>query len=378
MQQAMRSGLWAGLVSVVVSGPVLGAPPVPGQPYVGVGAGWANAVTDYDEINQQLRGAGFAGGVRDDDQAGALRVFVGWPMNERMALEASWFDLGRFDWNAGLSGGSSLQGHTGVRGVGLDALWAWPLADRLQALARLGVVYTRQEYGAEGGGALALSRHGHDHDWNPKLGLGVQYALTPRLAARAEWDHYRLRHDDLPRMPVNAWMLSLAWSFGPAAPAAAAPAVMTEPVAPVAEPAPASAPAPLKSSSFSEQSLFAFDSAQLQPEGRANLQQLAREVQAMEYAQVTVIGHASPPGTDEYNMRLSQQRAQAVRDELVAGGVDAARIRVEARGESEPVTAPGECRGNEKTDAAAQECHQPDRRVRVEVTAAATPATAAP
>jgi outer membrane protein OmpA-like peptidoglycan-associated protein len=42
-------------------------------------------------------------------------------------------------------------------------------------------------------------------------------------------------------------------------------------------------------------------------------------------------------GSDAYNQALSLRRAQAVRDYLVKRGVDAARIRVEGKGESMPV-----------------------------------------
>ncbi|MFN7157359.1 MAG: OmpA family protein, partial [Erythrobacter cryptus] len=48
-------------------------------------------------------------------------------------------------------------------------------------------------------------------------------------------------------------------------------------------------------------------------------------------------GHASAEGSAEYNLRLSQRRAEAVRDALVAGGLQAGRMRVLALGESDPI-----------------------------------------
>lgn len=340
--------------------------------YLGVGGGWANSLIDYDHLHDDLQTGRIDAPIYDDDQSGAWRVFAGWPVRDWLAVEASWFDLGRFTYGADLAAATRVDGHAEVRGAAVDAVMHWPMWQRWSALARVGAAFTRMQYGLNSTGVGAISRHGHDHDWTPKVGLGLQYDVTPRLLARVEWERYRLRHDDLPRMPINAWMLSVGWKFGDA-PASATPAP-----APVAAEAPQEAPpapvapvgASLKSSSFSEESLFNFDSAELRDEGRQKLQALAGEVSAMPYAQIRVIGHASPSGTDEYNMRLSQRRAMAVRDELVRAGLDAGRLQVEARGEREPVTQPGQCPGNEATDAQTRQCHQPDRRVRIEVNAA--------
>jgi OOP family OmpA-OmpF porin len=52
---------------------------------------------------------------------------------------------------------------------------------------------------------------------------------------------------------------------------------------------------------------------------------------------VVAEGHTDAVGSDEYNQALSLRRANAVRDYLVAGGIDAARIQVEGYGESRPV-----------------------------------------
>jgi outer membrane protein OmpA-like peptidoglycan-associated protein len=53
--------------------------------------------------------------------------------------------------------------------------------------------------------------------------------------------------------------------------------------------------------------------------------------------EIVVIGHTDRVGTLARNDALSLRRAERVRDELVKSGVDAARIRVEGRGEREPL-----------------------------------------
>ncbi len=57
---------------------------------------------------------------------------------------------------------------------------------------------------------------------------------------------------------------------------------------------------------------------------------------------VNVTGHADRSGSRSYNQRLSLKRANAVRQELIAQGVDAALIAVDARGEDEPMVPTGD------------------------------------
>lgn len=80
---------------------------------------------------------------------------------------------------------------------------------------------------------------------------------------------------------------------------------------------------------------FAFDSAKLDDQNRQAIAQVARDITGGNIAQVAVDGHTDRAGPDLYNRRLSRERAQAVRDELLAQGVPAERIRTNARGETD-------------------------------------------
>jgi len=82
---------------------------------------------------------------------------------------------------------------------------------------------------------------------------------------------------------------------------------------------------------------------------------------------ITVEGHTDRLGSPAYNQKLSLQRAESVKSYLVTpGGIDAAKISAVGKGESVPVTKPGECKGN-KPSPKLIACLQPDRRVEVEV-----------
>ena len=52
---------------------------------------------------------------------------------------------------------------------------------------------------------------------------------------------------------------------------------------------------------------------------------------------VEIVGHTDSKGREAFNQKLSEQRAQAVKDELVKGGVSESRITTSGKGESEPV-----------------------------------------
>jgi len=83
--------------------------------------------------------------------------------------------------------------------------------------------------------------------------------------------------------------------------------------------------------------LFSSGSAALQPGARDKLRRFAAVLERYPRTTVQVIGHTDSRGTEQSNDELSQRRARAVADELVADGVSASRISTFGRGESQPV-----------------------------------------
>ena len=80
---------------------------------------------------------------------------------------------------------------------------------------------------------------------------------------------------------------------------------------------------------------FAFDSADILPAARTQLDALADGIKLLEPARVvTVEGHTDAVGSDAYNLELSRTRARAVRDYLVQRhGIDGARLKTVGFGE---------------------------------------------
>ncbi len=83
--------------------------------------------------------------------------------------------------------------------------------------------------------------------------------------------------------------------------------------------------------------LFDFDSHELRPESKPELEKLVKFLKEHRKLKVVIEGHTDSLGTEEYNLRLSQLRAEAVRDYLVKRGIDPKRLKVEAYGESKPI-----------------------------------------
>lgn len=84
--------------------------------------------------------------------------------------------------------------------------------------------------------------------------------------------------------------------------------------------------------------LFETAKADLKGSASANLGKLARFLNEYSDRSVVIEGHTDNVGRDDYNLGLSQRRADSVRNYLVAQGVAASRISATGMGESAPVS----------------------------------------
>lgn len=82
---------------------------------------------------------------------------------------------------------------------------------------------------------------------------------------------------------------------------------------------------------------FEFNSSVLRTSAYPTLDKLSSDLRSNSSSRVQLDGHASAEGTDEYNMQLSRDRANAVKTYLVNSGVAASRISTTAYGERRPV-----------------------------------------
>jgi outer membrane protein OmpA-like peptidoglycan-associated protein len=83
--------------------------------------------------------------------------------------------------------------------------------------------------------------------------------------------------------------------------------------------------------------LFDFDSANLRPEAKENLTQLAGILQKYENTEILIEGHTDATGSEEYNQGLSERRADSVSGFLGGLGVKKIRMTTVGYGETQPV-----------------------------------------
>lgn len=83
---------------------------------------------------------------------------------------------------------------------------------------------------------------------------------------------------------------------------------------------------------------YDFDKATLRPESKKALDEMIKTLNDNPNVTIELGAHTDRKGTDQYNERLAQRRAQSVVDYLIAGGIEAARLEAKGYGESVPKT----------------------------------------
>lgn len=107
---------------------------------------------------------------------------------------------------------------------------------------------------------------------------------------------------------------------------------------------------------FGSDILFDVDKYDLKSATKRDLDEFAKTLQKYEDTQIVIEGHADATGSDDHNLRLSRQRADAVANYLAGRGVKNARIDEKGYGESQPI-------GDNNTEAGRQQ----NRRVEVAI-----------
>jgi outer membrane protein OmpA-like peptidoglycan-associated protein len=94
--------------------------------------------------------------------------------------------------------------------------------------------------------------------------------------------------------------------------------------------------------------LFDFDSANLKPGAREKVARIAGILQSHPDLKIQVEGHTDSVGSDDYNLRLSDRRAESVRSSLVQQGIARDMVGTTGFGESKPVATNGTAAGRQQ------------------------------
>jgi len=179
--------------------------------------------------------------------------------------------------------------------------------------------------------------------------IGLEVKIGPKISLFLE-PHYVWTTKMLNGLTAHAG-LAFPLSRAEAAPPPVRPAapVYTPPKPPAPK-----APAPLKKVEeikapspepldMAQMIYFAHDQSDINDQAKAILNDKVSLFRSTPGLRIRIVGFASQPGTDEYNMALGMRRAVAAKAYLVSQGVDETRIEIATRGEGQlAVAGPGE------------------------------------
>lgn len=276
--------------------------------------------------------------IRTVDDNAYYGLAIGKHVTERWTAELT-LDRGTYHG----PGGNKLD----LTSVSLDALRVFTRSAPVSPYLTGGVGYINDDFNSgpsrgdflgQVGAGLLIDIAASAHD-------ALLFQLRPEIKARWDWN-------DVGRgRPVDYLAgVSFVLAFGPgrmpwvpraAEPAPSTPAVAAAPVPPApaqAVPSPPPLAAPPASIVLSGVN-FAFNSAELAARAHPVLDRIADELQhpGNQHITVEVQGHTDDVGKPDYNLRLSQHRAEAVKDYLVARGVTASRVSATGYGETRPI-----------------------------------------
>ena len=324
------------IASIVLA---LSSPLYAGDWYLGGGAGLSvgHDMKDY--------------GSDADKEDTAYDLFAGYQFNDYFAGELGYLNTG--SWQ-GSNGSLKSDGAT------LSAIGRYPLNDRFSLFA-------------EGGGYLysASTPNGSDTNLAPLAGLGMTVRLHRLVDLQARYRYMVRVGDDASNDNNNSGTRRWVSDVSTATLELVIYPNRDEPVPPVAPPIAAPAPEPVqvdKTFELSSDLLFDFNKANLKPEGEQALQSLYQQIQQEKPkdGMAMIYGHTDRLGSDAYNQKLSEARAQSVASYLIGLGLPADKVSAIGQGEGSPVT--GQTCDDKMSRAQLIPCLAPDRRVEIRIT----------
>ncbi len=292
--------------------------------YGGINVGQSKAKIDDARIAGSL-GAFNANSITDYNSNTSYKLFGGYKFNKHFALEAGYFNLEKFGFTAATLPAGTLSGQTKLDGINLDAVGILPITEKFSAFGRVGINFAEAKdiFTSTGAVPIKTNLNPAKNAYNPKAGLGVQYDFTQSLGVRAEAERYRINDAVGNKGDVDLISVGLVYRFGVKQPAPASAPSSKEATS---KPAPTSmqivAAAPLlvivpvlvKNQQYCSILDIQFEIKQdeIQREEKEKLKVLGTFMTKYPDTTAVIEGHSDNVGEPEYNMKLSQRRAESV------------------------------------------------------------------
>ncbi|MCG9695977.1 OmpA family protein [Shewanella sp. Isolate11] len=332
--------------------------------YVGGGLGINNYEPNCDEKTMKQCG---------EDEPYAWDVLGGYLFNDYFGIELGYRDLGRAEW----TDYSNKLNDAGAKGITLGLVAFWPLFDKFSLSAEAGamnyLLSNKKQWGSE---------YYSDSGIAPFVGVGLGYNITENLKLSAKYRRYENLDENewnTLEMESNYYGLELTWRFGryksdpaPAPVAAVETDADNDGVADTQDQCP-DTPSTHKVDAMGctvyeyvdgkrDINLghinFENNSDTITDEHHEDLEKLAKYMNENDKVVVHLAGHASNVGNPDYNMKLSERRAQAVAKLMVNQyGISADRVSAKGYGITQPVM-----EGN------TPEAHRANRRIEAHIT----------
>lgn len=352
-------------VAALAAASVAQAAPQANTFYAGAKAGW---VSLHNDVNQ-YKGDGIS--VKRHDVT--YGVFGGYQITDNVAVELGYDYLGRGKRsdNAVLEAKHKVMNH----GAQLSLKASYPVLDNLDIYARAGAALVHTTYKYHKAAPAPQNEENFKTSTtrvSPLVAAGLEYAVMPELALRLEYQWInkvgKVNYPAAAQVPsmdarkegkrvdfrpdVASLTLGVSYRFGQSAPVAP---VQPEMAAEVA-----------KTFTLKSDVLFAFNKATLKPAAQETLDGVYGEVVQLKSAAVQVAGYTDYLGSDAYNQKLSQQRADSVAAYLVGKGLAQETVSAMGHGEANPVKGQEGCK-SAKGRKALIACLAEDRRVEISV-----------
>ncbi|WGV98022.1 OmpA family protein [Vibrio sp. YMD68] len=250
----------------------------------------------------------------------AFGMIMGYDVWETLSIEAGYDELGKFS----------------TSDLPLQRMVAYTVGPKLNiAISDLFFLYTKLGVG--------IVHYGKEDVYSYLGAAGLEVLSKDNISVRIEYQYLSNIEHDAFVPSANSLTLGLVYNFGGKYEASRLFSAQHDPSETVDKGSDPITPArpTITRETFQTRSLnasnFKSDSAILTEEIKHSLVEISNILNSYKQAKVRLVGHTDSTGSHKYNQFISEQRANAVANELIALGADVGQVIIIGLGENDPV-----------------------------------------